>query len=58
VPSVDQAVCQASRDLRERMNNAGINSECIGQAAFAARVRNAAAQYDRVIRQTGIRVEQ
>jgi hypothetical protein len=49
VSGIDRVASQAPRDdtVRKRMNDAGINPDHIGQAAFVD-----------FIRQTGIRVEQ
>jgi tripartite-type tricarboxylate transporter receptor subunit TctC len=60
VSRLDQAVGQALQDdaVRKRMNDAGMNPEHIGPAAFAERIGSDAARYNEIIRQRGIHLEQ
>ena len=40
------------------MNEAGINPQHIGPAAFAERIRSDASRYEAIIREAGMRFEQ
>lgn len=59
VTRVDAALAQAVQDptARKRMNDLGMAPEHLGAAAFAAFIRDDAANYARIIRETGIHVE-
>ena len=59
VASLDQAISQIVQDddIRKRMNEAGINPQHIGPAAFAERVRTDAARYEAIIREAGMHFE-
>ena len=59
VSRLDQAVGPVLQDdsVRKRMNDAGLSPEHLGQAAFAERIRIAAARYGLIIRQTETRIE-
>lgn len=59
VTRVDAALAQAVQDatVRKRMNDLGMAPEHLGTAAFAAFIRDDTANYDRIIRETGIHIE-
>jgi tripartite-type tricarboxylate transporter receptor subunit TctC len=56
VARLDRAISEIVQDpdIRRRMNDAGINPEHIGPAAFAVKIRDDAARYETIIRQAGI----
>jgi tripartite-type tricarboxylate transporter receptor subunit TctC len=53
---IDQAIVQIVQDpdIRKRLNEAGINPEHIGSAAFAQKVHDEAARYEAIIRKAGM----
>lgn len=59
VARIDRAISQIVQDpdIRKRMNDAGINPEHIGPAAFAEKIRSDTARYDAIIQQAGMRFE-
>jgi tripartite-type tricarboxylate transporter receptor subunit TctC len=56
---LDQLVSQIAQDaaVRKRLNDIGFSPDYLSQAAFVERIHTEKAQYDQVIRQTGIAVE-
>jgi tripartite-type tricarboxylate transporter receptor subunit TctC len=60
VAKLDKAISQIVQDgdIRKRMNEAGINPQHIGPAAFAERIRSDASRYEAIIREAGMRFEQ
>jgi tripartite-type tricarboxylate transporter receptor subunit TctC len=60
VSRLDRETALALQDerVRKSMVGAGLDPTYVGQAAFAARIRDEAARYDRIIMQTGIKIEQ
>ncbi|HZC57886.1 MAG TPA: tripartite tricarboxylate transporter substrate binding protein [Xanthobacteraceae bacterium] len=56
---LDRAISQIVQDgdIRERMNETGINPQHIGPAAFAQRIRSDVERYDAIIRQAGMHFE-
>jgi tripartite-type tricarboxylate transporter receptor subunit TctC len=60
VAKLDKAISQIVQDgdIRKRMNEAGINPQHIGPAAFTERIRTDAARYEAIIREAGMRFEQ
>lgn len=59
VTRVDAALAQAVQDptARKRMNDLGMTPDHLGAAAFAAFIRDDTANYARIIREAGIRIE-
>ncbi|WP_229266657.1 tripartite tricarboxylate transporter substrate binding protein [Leptospira sp. severe_002] len=55
---LDQETERALQDnnVRQQMLNAGLDPTYVGQRAFIERIRAEEARYDRILRQTGIRV--
>lgn len=60
VARVDAALAQAVQDatVRKRMNDFGMEPKHLAAAAFAAFIRDDTATYARIIRETGIHIEQ
>ncbi|MCX7310360.1 MAG: tripartite tricarboxylate transporter substrate-binding protein [Alphaproteobacteria bacterium] len=59
ISRLDRETAFALQDerVRKSMVDSGLDPTYIGQAAFVLRIRDEAARYDRIIMQTGIRIE-